>query len=132
MIIQNDKYIMQEYSNVYYSVYMKLTICRLSKADLGGYKCISKNSIGDAEGSIRIYEVDLSKRKHLLDVTAKSSNHNRILSEIEFEIEGVGGSDGDRNGSSLYIDIIEPNRAAGVKSRWVMLVLCSLLMRRWW
>jgi hypothetical protein len=79
-----------------------------------------------------ISEVDLSKRKHLLDVTAKSSNHNRILSEIEFEIEGVGGSDGDRNGSSLYIDIIEPNRAAGVKSRWVMLVLCSLLMRRWW
>lgn len=55
MIVQNEKYIMTEWSNVYYSVYMKLTICHLSKADLGGYKCVSKNSIGDAEGSIRIY-----------------------------------------------------------------------------
>lgn len=55
MIISNDKYRMTEINNSYYSVQMKLTIRHFHKADLGGYKCISKNSIGDAEGNIRLY-----------------------------------------------------------------------------
>lgn len=55
MIISNDKYFMTEIPNSYYSVQMKLIIRRFHKADLGGYKCISKNSIGDAEGTIRLY-----------------------------------------------------------------------------
>lgn len=55
MIISNDKYKMTETSSSYYSVQMRLTIKRLQKHDMGGYKCISKNSIGDAEGNIRLY-----------------------------------------------------------------------------
>lgn len=55
MIITNDKYTMTEISNAYYSVQMKLVVRRFHKSDLGGYKCISKNSIGDAEGNIRLY-----------------------------------------------------------------------------
>lgn len=55
MIISNDKYKMTEINNSYYSVQMKLVIKRFRKSDLGGYKCISKNSIGDAEGTIRLY-----------------------------------------------------------------------------
>lgn len=55
MIISNDKYFMTEINNSYYSVQMRLVIHRFHKSDLGGYKCISKNSIGDAEGNIRLY-----------------------------------------------------------------------------
>lgn len=55
MIITNDKYMMSESSGSYYSVQMKLVIKKFHKSDLGGYKCISKNSIGDAEGNIRLY-----------------------------------------------------------------------------
>nr|CAI5857619.1 unnamed protein product [Callosobruchus analis] len=55
MILANDKYLMTEINNSYYSVHMKLVIRRFQKSDLGGYKCISKNSIGDAEGTIRLY-----------------------------------------------------------------------------
>lgn len=55
MIISNNKYLMTEVSHSYYSVQMKLIIRRFEKSDLGGYKCISKNSIGDAEGTIRVY-----------------------------------------------------------------------------
>nr|CAH7751253.1 unnamed protein product [Callosobruchus chinensis] len=61
MILANDKYHMTEINNSYYSVHMKLVIRRFQKSDLGGYKCISKNSIGDAEGTIRLYEVELPK-----------------------------------------------------------------------
>lgn len=38
-----------------YSTQMKLTIRNLSNRDFGSYKCISKNSLGDAEGSIHLY-----------------------------------------------------------------------------
>ena len=55
MIIANDKYNMTEINSSYYSVQMRLTIRNFRKSDFGGYKCISKNSIGDAEGNIRLY-----------------------------------------------------------------------------
>lgn len=57
MIISNDKYNMTELTVSYYSAQMKLTIRKLKKSDLGGYKCISKNSIGEAEGNIRVYGI---------------------------------------------------------------------------
>ena len=34
---------------------MKLTIKSLSLGDFGNYRCISKNSLGETEGSIRVY-----------------------------------------------------------------------------
>lgn len=55
MIITNSKYTMSEVKTSVYSVQMRLVIMNLQKHDLGGYKCISKNSIGDAEGNIRLY-----------------------------------------------------------------------------
>lgn len=55
MIITNSKYTMTEVKTSVYSVQMRLVIMNLQKHDLGGYKCISKNSIGDAEGNIRLY-----------------------------------------------------------------------------
>ncbi|XP_030762383.1 lachesin-like isoform X2 [Sitophilus oryzae] len=67
MIISNDKYFMTEISNSYYSVQMKLIIKHIQKSDLGGYRCISKNSIGDAEGNIRLYEMELQEETQLDD-----------------------------------------------------------------
>lgn len=55
MIIANDRYTMTEIENSIYAVQMGLFIKRLHKSDFGGYKCTSKNSIGDAEGTIRLY-----------------------------------------------------------------------------
>ncbi|CAG4979148.1 unnamed protein product [Parnassius apollo] len=63
MIITNDKYQMTEISSSSYSVQMRLVIRNIQRSDLGGYKCISKNSIGDAEGNIRLYEMELPYRK---------------------------------------------------------------------
>jgi neurotrimin len=55
MIITSEKYQMTEINSSHYSVQMRLVIRRFNKNDIGGYKCISKNSIGDAEGNIRLY-----------------------------------------------------------------------------
>lgn len=35
--------------------HMKLTIKNLHVGDFGNYRCISKNSLGETEGSIRVY-----------------------------------------------------------------------------
>ncbi|KAG5894433.1 hypothetical protein JTB14_019801 [Gonioctena quinquepunctata] len=81
MIISNDKYLMTEINNSYYSVQMKLVIRRFHKSDLGGYKCISKNSIGDAEGNIRLYEVEIQERIEVAEETEQKSEENTENSE---------------------------------------------------
>ncbi|XP_076266822.1 neurotrimin-like [Rhynchophorus ferrugineus] len=40
-----------------YKVHMKLTINYLAPEDYGIYKCISKNSLGDMEGSVNVYKI---------------------------------------------------------------------------
>ncbi|KAK9511132.1 hypothetical protein O3M35_005753 [Rhynocoris fuscipes] len=55
MIVRSPKYFMEEETGPYYTAIMYLTIKDIHKSDLGGYKCVSKNSIGDAEGTIRLY-----------------------------------------------------------------------------
>lgn len=43
-------------SSIYiHRAHMKLTIKNLQYADFGNYRCISKNSLGETEGSIRVY-----------------------------------------------------------------------------
>ncbi|RZC32710.1 I-set domain containing protein [Asbolus verrucosus] len=34
---------------------MKLSVRNLQPGDFGNYRCISKNSLGETEGSIRLY-----------------------------------------------------------------------------
>jgi hypothetical protein len=38
-----------------YKVIMKLTINSVSQNDFGSYRCVSKNSLGDTDGSIKLY-----------------------------------------------------------------------------
>jgi hypothetical protein len=38
-----------------YKVHMKLTIHSVGPSDFGSYKCVSKNSLGDTDGSIKLY-----------------------------------------------------------------------------
>lgn len=38
-----------------YKIHMTLTINSVSQADYGSYKCVSRNSLGDTDGSIKVY-----------------------------------------------------------------------------
>ena len=38
-----------------YRLHSRLTIKSVISADFGAYKCISKNSLGETEGQIRLY-----------------------------------------------------------------------------
>ncbi|CAB0037873.1 unnamed protein product [Trichogramma brassicae] len=67
MIVTNDKYSMSEEVANTYSARMQLVIMNLQPRDFGGYKCISKNSLGDAESGIRLYEIALQEHKKEYD-----------------------------------------------------------------
>lgn len=38
-----------------YTTHMRLLIHQVSAEDIGQYRCVAKNSLGEAEGSIRVY-----------------------------------------------------------------------------
>ncbi|XP_065335418.1 lachesin-like isoform X2 [Cloeon dipterum] len=89
MIITSDKYQMSEHNSSYYSVQMRLIVRRFGKIDIGGYKCISKNSIGDAEGNIRLYEMQL-----------KGGQVQRPDEDLEAEVDPLGSDELDEEFNS--------------------------------
>lgn len=54
MLLPTRKYQTDLAENTYRS-HMRLTINNLQVKDFGNYRCISKNSLGETEGSIRLY-----------------------------------------------------------------------------
>ncbi|XP_021937376.1 opioid-binding protein/cell adhesion molecule homolog isoform X2 [Zootermopsis nevadensis] len=56
IIAQGGKYEPVLLDNAY-KVHMKLTIRVVAPSDFGSYKCVSKNSLGDTDGSIKLYRI---------------------------------------------------------------------------
>ncbi|XP_032679470.1 lachesin-like [Odontomachus brunneus] len=57
VIISNgDKY-ESSFSDNTYKMHMKLMIRSVAMSDYGSYKCISKNSLGETDGSIKLYHI---------------------------------------------------------------------------
>ncbi|XP_037032212.1 neurotrimin isoform X2 [Bradysia coprophila] len=57
IIIPSDRFIPETFENAY-KVLMKLTILSVDIADLGLlYKCVAKNSLGDTDGTIKLYHI---------------------------------------------------------------------------
>ncbi|XP_022247142.1 lachesin-like [Limulus polyphemus] len=56
MIMSNDKYKVR-LKQKSYKVHMRLTIRNIQKEDFGSYSCLTRNSLGMTEGSIKLYEL---------------------------------------------------------------------------
>ncbi|XP_049311976.1 neurotrimin isoform X2 [Bactrocera dorsalis] len=90
MIIAGDRYVLTEKENNMYSIEMILHIRRLQTSDFGGYKCISKNSIGDTEGTIRLYEMERPGKKNQREDDNEVTKNDATLKDNRHE-------DGSRN-----------------------------------
>lgn len=55
MIVSSPKYNVQETSVSAYEARMTVTIRDFQKDDIGSYRCIAKNSLGEVDSSIRLY-----------------------------------------------------------------------------
>ncbi|XP_073959858.1 protein CEPU-1-like isoform X2 [Choristoneura fumiferana] len=58
MLLDGPKYIISEDRSLY-KVVMKLTIRQFASSDIGTYNCVSTNSLGKSEGTLRLYEIKL-------------------------------------------------------------------------
>lgn len=85
---------MTETENSMYAAMMTLVVRKLQKSDMGGYKCISKNSIGDAEGTIRLYGEHKSvqilnwekvERKQMFMLNESFAVKNRKIVAVEWK-----------------------------------------------
>ncbi|KAL3276406.1 hypothetical protein HHI36_011790 [Cryptolaemus montrouzieri] len=47
----------QTLENNAYKLHMKLTIRSVNPGDYGSYKCVSKNSLGETDGTIKLYHI---------------------------------------------------------------------------
>jgi hypothetical protein len=55
MIVSSSKYVVQEYSKSLYEMKMAVTVKKFEQDDVGSYRCIAKNSLGEVDSSIRLY-----------------------------------------------------------------------------
>lgn len=60
-----------------YKVHMKLTIKSLGIQDYGIYKCVSKNSLGESEGTIKVYSMLIISKSTNYSVTVNNRNDFR-------------------------------------------------------
>ncbi|CAG9130225.1 unnamed protein product [Plutella xylostella] len=59
MLLDGPKYAIRE-EKTSYKVSMWLTIRQFSASDIGTYNCVSTNSLGKSEGTLRLYEIKLT------------------------------------------------------------------------
>ncbi|KAJ8680148.1 hypothetical protein QAD02_015935 [Eretmocerus hayati] len=127
MIISNDKYTMSEETTNMYSSWMHLVIKKLHLRDFGGYKCISKNSLGDAESGIRLYEIALEKHKpeHGSDDGygngADDREHNRLNNVNQGSLRESGSTLQPRSGSA-------PMLPQSTHHCWWLHLVCTIIL----
>ncbi|XP_069991780.1 lachesin isoform X2 [Penaeus vannamei] len=78
-IVASRKYANEEVTINEYTLKMKLTIINLQPDDFTSYKCTAKNSLGEVEGSIKLYEIVLPKpvttaQENLLENVSADAN----------------------------------------------------------
>lgn len=65
-----------------YKVHMKLTIRSVSMNDYGSYKCVSKNSLGETDGTIKLYHIPTpSTPKATTTTTSTTASPVTLLNE---------------------------------------------------
>ncbi|CAG9762812.1 unnamed protein product [Ceutorhynchus assimilis] len=81
MVISSNKYDVQAVSKSAFEVKMIVTIRSLQKDDVGSYRCIAKNSLGEVESNIRLYEIPGPTKSYTL--TLDEEDYNDQLGSAE-------------------------------------------------
>ncbi|XP_052900832.1 lachesin-like [Anopheles moucheti] len=77
MVVSSPKYQVQDATKSLYEAKMSLTVRSFQKEDVGSYRCIAKNSLGEVDSSIRLYEIPGRSRK----IYAPKVNQNEVIKD---------------------------------------------------
>ncbi|XP_063236715.1 lachesin-like isoform X2 [Bacillus rossius redtenbacheri] len=72
-----------------YRAHMKLVVRQLGARDFGTYRCVCKNSLGDTEGSIRIYEIPMPSSSPRANEVRSSSGTQGYHAVVRWEILAI-------------------------------------------
>ncbi|XP_043270161.1 neurotrimin-like isoform X2 [Venturia canescens] len=82
IVAQGGKYDTELIDNAY-KVRMKLTIHSVTESDYGAYKCVSRNSLGDTDSTIKLYrKLKKNSGNHLLE------GNQDMLKERDLKLRG--------------------------------------------
>jgi len=95
MLLNNDKYMVMEERTSEYSTRMQLQIRDFQATDVGVYTCISTNSLGKSDGTIRFYEIPPAER--ITSATqANNANKEPHTTTEQIEIKFIGNHDEEK------------------------------------
>ncbi|XP_078038969.1 lachesin [Augochlora pura] len=86
MLIEGHKYSVREERSGY-TVLMTLLIKGLTEKDVGSYRCVSTNSLGKADGNLRLYKI-----KFGFDRSSRGKDHVSIIGGLAEAAQSSGGN----------------------------------------
>ncbi|XP_031778662.1 lachesin isoform X1 [Nasonia vitripennis] len=127
MIIPNDKYTVTEEITNMYSAWMQLVIKDLQPRDFGGYKCVSKNSLGDAESGIRLYEIKIQDRKNEYNGGSSDNDFDNSADEHSNRLNHV--YQGSLRESDSTLQPRGNSAASSTWTRWMHYLLVAMALQ---
>ncbi|XP_066940800.1 lachesin-like [Macrobrachium rosenbergii] len=90
-----------------YKIYMKLRIRRVEPQDFGTFKCVAKNSLGETDGAIKVYEIDPPK-SHLNPSPGGEEQPTEGNSSQDFETVTTPASDPQSKDRKKFENFLYP------------------------
>ncbi|XP_026821901.1 LOW QUALITY PROTEIN: lachesin-like [Rhopalosiphum maidis] len=109
MVITSDKYQTNSTQKSIFEDQMVLTIKSVEKYDLGSYRCIAKNSLGEVESSIRLYEIRGLDDNEDDEISDLSDLYPESYTETH-HISGGSGASGSVGGNGVSGNGVADNR----------------------
>ncbi|XP_071450055.1 protein amalgam-like [Hetaerina americana] len=109
MLLDGRKHIIEEDKNSY-KVHLKLTIRTFNKRDIGTYTCVSTNSLGRADGTVRLYEIKMPTRMPI------GSTENQVVTQSGLHLSTQGTKAKD----TVFTTFVSPVEAVSTVEPWPM------------
>ncbi|XP_076247715.1 lachesin [Calliopsis andreniformis] len=90
MLLEGHKYNVREERSGY-KVLMRLIIKGFTEQDVGSYKCVSTNSLGKADGTLRLYEIKITFGR-----SSRGKDHVSIIGGLAEAAQSSGANNGSR------------------------------------
>ncbi|XP_063241840.1 lachesin-like [Bacillus rossius redtenbacheri] len=95
MVISSEKYDVNLILKSLFEVRMVLAIRNFQPRDVGSYRCIAKNSLGEVESNIRLYEIPGPTRRQFQEPHYDEEDYDSQYGSAEQE--AAEGEEGSRN-----------------------------------